>query len=80
MSYSWDKFIKPVTSTDTNVQIIDNLGKVNFTINPFAVVNVFVNNNLVKVSLRSGRTISIPFLSNNSLHSDTTSEYKSLTL
>ncbi len=63
MSYSWDKFIKPVTSTDTNVQIIDNLGKVNFTINPFAVVNVFVNNNLVKVSLRSGRTISIPFSS-----------------
>jgi hypothetical protein len=65
MNYSWDKFIKPVASGDTNIQIIDNSNKVTFTINPYAVVNVFVNNNLVKVSLRSLKTITIPFSSIN---------------
>ena len=26
MSYSWDKFLRPLSSTDTNIQIMDNNG------------------------------------------------------
>ena len=63
MSYSWDKFLRPLATTDTNVQVLDNNGVVTYTINPFSVINVFVKNNLVNVSLKSGRVISIPFSS-----------------
>ena len=61
MSYSWDKFLRPLSSTDTNIQIMDNNGITTYTINPYTILNVMVNNNLVKVSLRSGRVIAIPF-------------------
>jgi hypothetical protein len=61
MSYSWDKFLKPLSETDTNIQIMDNNGSISYTINPYTVVNVMVNNNLVKVSLKSGKVIIIPF-------------------
>ncbi len=65
MSYSWDKFLRPLAGNDTNVQIMDNNGTVTYTINPYTVINVFVKNNLVNVSLKSGRVISIPFSSLN---------------
>ena len=61
MSYSWDKFLKPLSDTDTNIQILDNNNVVTHTINPFVILNVLINNNLIKVSLKSGRVITIPF-------------------
>ena len=61
MSYSWDKFLKPLSETDTNIQIMDNNGISSYTINPYTVVNVMINNNLVKVSLKSGKVVIIPF-------------------
>jgi hypothetical protein len=61
MSYSWDKFLRPISETDTNIQIMDNNGIISYTINPYTVVNVMVNNNLIKVSLKSGKVIIIPF-------------------
>ena len=65
MSYSWDKFLRPLGATDTNIQIMDNTGVVTYTINPFTVINIFVKNNMVVISLKSQRIISIPLSSNN---------------
>lgn len=61
MNYSWDKFLRPISSTDTNIQVVDNDGLLAHTINPYAVLNVLINNNLLKVSLKSGKVITIPF-------------------
>lgn len=61
MSYSWDKFLKPLSTTDTNIQILDNSGVATHTINPYAIVNVLINNNIVRISLKSGKVILIPF-------------------
>lgn len=62
MSYSYDKFLKPLTSTDVNIQILDNGGVIKFTIEPFSVINTMVNNNLLKVNV-TNRIIQIPFSS-----------------
>ena len=61
MGYSWDKFLKPLSNSDTNIQILDNKGIVNQTINPRAVLNVMINNNVIKISLKSGKVNTIPF-------------------
>lgn len=65
MSYSWDKFLKPLSATDTNIQVQDNKGIVTHTINPYAVLNVLINNNIIKVSIKSGKVITIPFSTMN---------------
>ena len=65
MSFSYDKFLRPITSSDRYIQILDNTGKVEYTINSFSILNVFVNNNLLKINLKSGRAIEIPFISQN---------------
>lgn len=65
MSYSWDKFLKPLSETDTNIQVQDNKGIVTHTINPYAILNVLINNNIVKISLKSGKVITIPFSTMN---------------
>lgn len=61
MIYSWDKFLRPVSETDTNIQILNNGGVITNTINPFAIINVLIHNNIVRVSLKSGRIIDITF-------------------
>jgi len=61
MSYSWDKFLKPLTGTDTNIQIMNNDGIVTNTINAYSVINVFIKNNLINISLKSGRVIVLTF-------------------
>jgi len=61
MSYSWDKFLRPLSATDTNIQILDNSGVATHTINPYAIVNVLINNNILKISLKSGKVTLIPF-------------------
>lgn len=65
MSYSWDKFLRPLGTNDTNIQIMDNTGVVTYTVNPFTVINLYVKNNMVVISLKSQRLINIPFSSNN---------------
>jgi hypothetical protein len=65
MSYSYDKFLRPITTTDKNIQIIDNTGIVKYTINPFSVINVMISNNLLKINMKQGRVILINFSSSN---------------
>jgi hypothetical protein len=50
--YSYDNFLKTITDNDTLIKILDNNGVVRYSIDPFSVVNTFINNNLVKISLK----------------------------
>ena len=65
MSFSYNKFLMPLTTTDTNVKILDDSGVIKFSINPFSVVNVMVSNNLLKVSSKGGKVITISFSTTN---------------
>lgn len=65
MSFTYDTFLRPITSSDVNIQIVNNDNIVEYTVNPFSVVNSFSSNNLLKISLKSGNTISVPFSSTN---------------
>jgi len=59
--YSYDKFLRPITTTDRNIQILNDSGIVKYTVNPFSVVNVMISNNLLKINMKQGRVILINF-------------------
>ena len=65
MSFSFDKFLRPVTATDRNVKIYEDSGKVRYIINPFHVKHLNVTNNVLKISLESDRNILMAFSTNN---------------
>lgn len=65
MIFSWDKFLRPLSGTDTNIQIMNNAGVVTQTINPFAILNLLIHNNTVRVGIKSGQLIIIPFSTQN---------------
>jgi len=65
MSYSYDRFLRPITSTDRNIQILDNTGIIKYTINPFSIVDSMVSNNLLKINLKGARIITINFSTSN---------------
>lgn len=64
-NYSLTTFVNPLSSTDKLIKVYDNNLVVKWQINPFTVKNVFVLNNLLKVSLNSDRTITLDFSSTN---------------
>ena len=41
MAYNLNTFLKPLSSTDRLIQIIDSAGLVKYSINPFTVKNTF---------------------------------------
>ncbi len=61
MSYIYNNFLKPIAQGDRNLQIIDNNGIVVHTINPFSIVDTSVSNSLIKISLKSQKTITLDF-------------------
>jgi len=65
MSYRYDTFLKPITTTDRNIQILNTDGIVTHSVNPFSILDVMISNNLLKINLKSKRVISIPFLTTN---------------
>ena len=65
MSYSYNKFLRPLATTDRNILIQDNSLILKYTIDPFSVLNVLANNNLLKINLRGGRLIMIAFSTAN---------------
>lgn len=65
MTFTIDKFLKPINQGDKNIIIYDDNGKVIHTINPYSVINTFVNNNLVKISLASDRIITLNFITSD---------------
>lgn len=64
MSYSYDKFLRPLTSSDRNIQIQEDNGIVKWTIEPFSIINAMVSNNLLKINVLN-RVILVPFSSQN---------------
>ncbi len=65
MIFIYNTFLRPITSSDNNIQVLDNTGSVVYTINPFSVGTTRVSNNVLEISFKSGKTISIPFSSIN---------------
>ena len=65
MIYSWDKFLRPLAATDTNIQIMNNSGIVAQTINPYAVINILIHNNTIRIGMKSGQIVIIPFSNMN---------------
>jgi hypothetical protein len=61
MLYSHDKFLKPLTPNDNTIQILEDNGTLKYTLNPFSVVDLTVNVNLLNVKLKSGKTIPLEF-------------------
>jgi hypothetical protein len=61
MIYSWDKFLRPLASGDTTIQVVDNNGNVTYSINPYSIIKVFINQNQVVVGLKGNKNIIIPF-------------------
>ena len=65
MIFSYNKFLRPITTSDNNIQVLDNTGSVVYTINPFSVGTKRVSNNVLEISFKSGKIIPIPFSSIN---------------
>lgn len=61
MSYSYNKFLRPITSSDKNIKILDDSNDIKYTIDPFVILNVSVSNNILKINLKSQRIISLHF-------------------
>lgn len=65
MSYSYDRFLRPLTESDKSIKILDNSNIVKYTIDPFAIINLLVSNNIIRINLRSQKFILIDFNSKN---------------
>lgn len=65
MSFSYDNFLRPLTPTDNEIRIFDNDGNLVYNINPYQISSSIVSANLIKINLRKGKVISIPFSSLN---------------
>ena len=64
-NFSYNTFLRPLSSTDKTIKILDEDLNIRWNLNPFTIKNVFVTNNLLKISLNSDRTISLDFNSTN---------------
>jgi len=65
MAYNYQNFLRPISSEDRNIQVIDSVGKIKYTINAFHIVNIVVSNNIIKINLKSNKVISLDFNTNN---------------
>lgn len=62
--YDHKTFIKELSGTDKNIQIINSKGVNKFTIDPFSIINYYISNNLLKISL-DGEIITLNFRNTN---------------
>jgi hypothetical protein len=61
MNFSLDKFLKPLSDSDRNIQIYNNNDVVQFTINPFSVTRLNISNNLLRINLKYNKVHSLDF-------------------
>ena len=61
MSYSSDSFLKP-TGSDKSIRFFDNDGNLTFTLKPTFITDVSPDTNLLKVTLKSGKLITLDFI------------------
>lgn len=64
MSYNYLNFLRPIFPNSRNIQIIDRNNEIKFTVNPYFILSPLVNNNVVRINLKNGKTILLDF--NNS--------------
>lgn len=64
MSYSYDKFLRPLTESDVTIKILDNTNDIKYTIDPFVIISTSISNNILKITLKS-KSILIDFSSIN---------------
>ena len=50
MIFIYNRFLRPISISDNNIQVLDNTGSVVYTINPFSVGTTKVSNNVLKIS------------------------------
>ena len=65
MSYTYDKFLRPITDSDKSIKILDDTNDIKYTIDPFVITNTAAINNIVRISLRSLKVILLNFSSKN---------------
>jgi hypothetical protein len=65
MSYSYDKFLRPITTSDKSIKILDNTNDIKYTIDPFVITNIAAINNILRISLRSLKVILLDFSTKN---------------
>lgn len=65
MSYSYDKFLRPLTESDKSIKILDDTNDIRYTIDPFIITNPTAINNILRISLKSLKVILISFSTSN---------------
>lgn len=61
MSYSLNRFLRPLKDTDKTIRIFDDRNFPVHTVNPFSVLRVFVTNSNLNIALSGNRTIVLDF-------------------
>ena len=65
MSYSLNRFLRPLKETDKTIRIFDDRNFPVHTINPFSVLRLFVTNSNLNIALSGNRTIVLDFISHD---------------
>ena len=63
--FSYSTFLRPITESDRNIKIMGVDLVVKFTIEPFSIVNSSVSNNLLKINLKSNKSVTLEFSTSN---------------
>ena len=63
--FSYSTFLRPITESDRNIKIMGVDLIVKYTIDPFYIINTNVSNNLLKISLKSNKSITLEFSTSN---------------
>ena len=64
MSYSLNRFLKPLNESDKTIKIYDDRNYPVYTINPFSVLQIYVSNNNLTIALTGNKIIVLDFISN----------------
>ena len=64
MSYSSDSFLKPI-GTEKSIKFYDNSGSLTYTVKPTFITDVVADANLLKVTLKSGKLITLDFVNDS---------------
>lgn len=62
MSYSLNRFLRPLKDTDKTIRIFDDRNYPVHTINPFSVLRLYVTNSNLNIALSGNRTITLDFI------------------
>jgi len=62
MSYSLNRFLRPLKDTDKTIRVFDDRNYPVHTINPFSVLRLYVTNSNLNIALSGNRTITLDFI------------------